>query len=150
MDGYSWQDQNSGLATSGWAPLYMMGSQMGYGQQQPAQPGSFGSAPPLGMSPSGLGAPQPSMQGMQGQTSMQDRTAEQQAPYPQGMDPSQVSGPMSSQFPMSTGPNFGQSYGQPLSMSNFAQPQGRQILGNPTTSYMGGSGGIMSTLGRRG
>lgn len=158
MDG-SWRGQNAGLATSGWMPMYNMAGQMGYGQQQPqAQQSPYGNAPPLGMSPPGQGAPQ---QPMQGQGQFQPPGGAPQFPQnpqamagyglgsssPPGASPmgTSVQGAPAPQLPQGTAQGFPQGYGKPLSMSNFLPQQGRQIMGNPTSTFVG-QGGIASAL----
>ena len=150
MDG--WQDQTSGMGGTGWMPLYMMGNQMGYGQGQPSQTqlGPNGSAPPLGASPPGQGAPQFQGPG----TAPQFPNGPQTPGYgmgasapPMGTQPlgSSTQGVPSPQLPQGTAQGFTQGYGKPLSMSNFLPQQGRQIMGNPTSTFVG-QGGITSAL----
>lgn len=150
MDG--WQGQNTGLGTSGWLPVYNAASQMGYGQQQQpqAQMGPYGSAPPLGASPAGQGAPQ-----FQGPGAAPQFPQGPQTPGygmgagapPMGTQPlgSSTQGVPSPQLPQGTAQGFTQGYGKPLSMSNFLPQQGRQIMGNPTSTFVG-QGGIASAL----
>jgi len=151
MDG--WQDQNTGMGGTGWMPLYMMGGQTGPGQAQPSQPqmGPNSSAPPLGASSPGQGAPQFQGPGVPPQFPNAPQTmygygqgASSAPPGIQSMG-SSVQGVPAPQLPQGTGQGFTQGYGKPLSMSNFLPQQGRQIMGNPTSTFVG-QGGIASAL----
>jgi len=148
MDG-SWQGQGSGLGSTGWMPLYM--AAQGYGMPPGQQQQPMG-APPQGQGavPQGQGAPL-----MPGQPPMQGQTPGQAPQFPQGFQQPQQGGPMplgtstqgvpSPMMPQGTGQGFNQ-YGKPPSMSNFLPQQGRQIMGNPTSSFVGQGSGIASAM----
>ena len=148
MDG-SWQGQGSGLGSTGWMPLYM--AAQGYGMPPGQQQQPMG-APPQGQgaAPQDQGAPQFQGPG----TAPQFPNGPQMPGYgmgagappmgtqPLGSSPQGVPSPM---MPQGTGQGFNQGYGKPPSMSNFLPQQGRQIMGNPTSTFVG-QGGITSAL----